>query len=233
MALRRAIFHLPSSIFHLRWLPLTLVAWLVLVEAGTALWYRSSEQRDAGTKGWSVSLNVTDPAVTKVEIPPNILGAFKADQSLKGCWQDAADCFWELYYFRWFPPRSPEQRGAIEMARSHRPEICLPAVGMTLKSYLGVITVPVAGMELAMQQYVFAAEGRTLHVFYGIYEDHTGSAVLANRRLDRAIRIQAALGGSRNSGQRYLEVALFSNEPPEAARVALVRELGKLIQRPK
>ena len=46
----------------------------------------------------------------------------------------------------------------------------LPAAGMTLKAYLGIITVPIAGMELAFQQYVFSADGTVLHVFYAIYE---------------------------------------------------------------
>ena len=101
---------------------------------------------------------------------------------------------------------------------------------MKLQDYLGIITVPVAGMELAMQQYVFTSEGSRVHVFYGIYEDPTGSAVLANRRQNTADRIKAALAGSRNYGQRYLEVAVGGYERPEDARAALTRELGKLIR---
>jgi len=72
-------------------------------------------------------------------------------------------------------------------------------------------------------------EGRTLHVFYAIYEDATGSEVLANRRLDTLSRIRAALSGSRNYGQRFLEIAVSGYDRPEDARAALERELSKLI----
>jgi hypothetical protein len=101
---------------------------------------------------------------------------------------------------------------------------------MSLKAYLGIIKVPLAGMDLAMQQYVFNAEGTPLHVFYGIYEDSSGSTELANRRKDSASRLAAALAGSRNYGQRFLEVAVFGYEKPEEVEAALTRELEKVIK---
>jgi hypothetical protein len=67
------------------------------------------------------------------------------------------------------------------------------------------------------------------HVFYGIYEDPAGSAVLANRRMDSASRVAAALAGSRNYGQRFLEIALSGPEQPQDARAALTRALPGLI----
>ena len=137
---------------------------------------------------------------------------------------------WQLYYFRWFPAHSLQKRVAIQLAKVHGPEKCLPAVGMSLKAYLGIITVPLAGMELAMQQYVFNAEGTPVHVFYGIYEDLSGSTELANRRKDSKSRLAAALAGSRNYGQRFLEVAVVGYERPEDARAALIQELAKLIR---
>jgi len=81
-----------------------------------------------------------------------------------------------------------------------------------------------------MQHYVFSAEGRLLHVFYGIYEDPTGSAKLANRRKDFGSRVAAALAGSRNYGQRFLELAVTGYDRPEAAKAALARELENLIR---
>ena len=67
------------------------------------------------------------------------------------------------------------------------------------------------------------------HVFYAIYEDPGGSAVLANRRKDTASRIAAALAGSRNDGQRFLEMVAAGPENPEQAQSALRAELEKLI----
>ena len=101
---------------------------------------------------------------------------------------------------------------------------------MSMSADLGIITVPAGGMELAMRQYVFNAEGSKLHVFYGIYEDPTGGSTLANRRQDFRSRVAAALAGSRNYGQRFLEVAVVGCERPEEAKAALARELEKLIR---
>jgi hypothetical protein len=100
---------------------------------------------------------------------------------------------------------------------------------MTLQSYLGVVTIPIANTELTLQQYLFTSGGKPVHVFYGIYEDFTGSTVLANRRKDTASRVKAALTGSRNYGQRFLEVAVAGCERPEEAKTGLARELEKLI----
>ena len=225
-----SIYYLPSPISYPRFLPWALLGWLIVVEVGTQLWYRSCEHSSAATSNWAVNLDVAEPAVTKVEIAPEIRGQFKADQSLEGRWQDSAGHAWQLYYFRWLPAHSLKGRVAIQLAKVHGPEICLPAAGMTLKSCLEAIRVPIAGMELVMQHYVFTAEGRTLHVFYGIYEDPTGSAVLANRRQDTVGRIKAALAGGRNYGQRYLEVAVGGYDRPEDARAAFAREMQALIQ---
>ena len=68
-----------------------------------------------------------------------------------------------------------------------------------------------------------------LHVFYGIYEDPTGPLELANRRRDTGSRIAAALAGSRNYGQRFLEIAVTGPPDPVAARASLQHELEKLL----
>jgi exosortase len=222
--------HLPSSIFHLRSLSVVLLVWLLLVEAGVQVWYRSHERTAVASTEWSVPRPAQGSSYHEVEMPPSIRGQFRSDESLQTRWQDGAGNSWQLYYFRWMPGRSLQKRVTIQLAKTHGPETCLPAAGMSLKSYLGVITVPIAGMELAMQQYVFNAEGTPLHVFYGIYEDPSGSTQLANRRKNSASRLSAALIGSRNYGQRFLEVAVFGYEKPEEARAALTGELEKLIK---
>jgi hypothetical protein len=100
---------------------------------------------------------------------------------------------------------------------------------MTFNSDLGVITIPVNGMDLAFRQFLFTADGQPLHVFYGLYEDTTGPSVLANRRKDAASRIAAALAGSRNFGQRFLEIAISGPERPADAKAALARSLSTIV----
>ncbi len=109
-------------------------------------------------------------------------------------------------------------RVAVQLAKTHGPEKCLPAIGMTLKSDLGVINVPVGHISVAFREYLFTVEDRPLHVFYGLYEDTSGSAVLANRRIDTVSRITAAVAGSRNYGQRLLEIAISGPVQPSDAK---------------
>jgi hypothetical protein len=199
------------------------------VEAGTELWYHSHERATAGSAEWSVHRPDQSSTYSEVGIPPGISGQLRFDEGTHGRWQDGSGNSWELYYFRWFPAHSLQKRVTIQLAKTHGPETCLPAIGIKGFTCLGIISVPVAGMELAMQHYVFNAEGKSLQVFHGIYEDPTGSSRLANRRKDFRSRVAAALAGSRNYGQRSLEVAVLGYERPEEARVALGRELARLI----
>jgi exosortase len=222
-----SILHSPSSTF--RW-ALGLLLWLIVVEAGTELWFRVHEKHSATAQQWSVSIDGLQPPAERIEIPPSISGQFNADNSLHARWEDGAGNPWQLYYFRWHPAHSLSRRVAVQLAKTHGPEKCLPAAGMTLDSYLGVITVPVGGRKLAFQQYVFIANGAPLHVFYAIYEDPSGTATLANRRQTSVSRLAAALAGSRNYGQRYLELAVSGLEDPQAARAALSQQLERLVR---
>ncbi len=222
--------HLPSSIFHLPSLSVALLAWLLVVEAGTEIWYRSHERAAVGGMEWSLHRPAQGSSYQEIAMPPSIRGQFNADEGMHLRWEDDGGKSWQAYYFRWFPAHSLKKRVAILLAKTHGPEKCLPRAGMKLQAYLGIITVPLTGMELAMQHYVFNTEGTPLHVFYGIYEDPTGSTLLSNRRQNARSRVAAALAGSRNYGQRFLEVAVFGCEKPEDARARLARELGKLIK---
>jgi exosortase len=203
--------------------------WLAAVEVGTELWFRSHEKRAEATDGWDLNSGVTGPHYTEVEIPGNISGQFLADKASHRIWRDADGNGWQLFYFRWLPADSLDNRVAVQLAKTHGPEKCLPAIGMTMTSDLGIITVPAGKMTLAFHQYLFTAEGRPLHVFYGLYEDVAGSAVLANRRKDTAKRIAAALAGSRNYGQRFLEIAIAGPDRPSDAKAVLARSISTLI----
>jgi hypothetical protein len=216
----------PSTI---RRLAIALLAWFVVVEAGTQLWFHLHENSAASREEWSVSVDGTNPRLTKMEIPEYVRKRFKADEYVEAQWRDDSGNVWQLYYFRWLPAHSLNKRVDVQLAKTHGPEKCLPHVGMTMKSDLGIVTVPVGDLKFAFRQYVFLADERPLHVFYAIYEDVTGSAVLANRRQDTASRIAAAFAGSRNNGQRYLELAVAGPENPEEARTVLLVELNKLI----
>lgn len=230
---QRPLTTAPSTInYHLstvRRLAIALLAWFLVVEAGTELWFRSHERIVSGRADWSVNGAAPGSGLTKAQVPAGIYAQFNYDNGFQSSGKDDAGNFWQLYYFRWFPSHSLKNRVAVQLAKTHGPEMCLPAIGMTLKSDLGTITVPVGYRLFAFHEFVFLANEQPLHVFHAIYEDQTGSAVLANRRQTMASRLAAALSGSRNDGQSFLEVAVAGPETPEAARTALQTELKKII----
>jgi exosortase len=208
---------------------LLLLAWLLAVELGTQLWYRSHETSTHSNPQWSLNTkpNITDFKI--VEIPFGISAQFYADENTEARWQDELGRPWQLYYFRWHPGRSPKKRVAVQMGKAHGPEKCLPAIGMTMVSDLGIITTQLSGVKIALQHFVFGSQSQKVHVFYGIHEDPGAGAVLANRRQDSRSRIAAAFAGSRNYGQQYLELAAWGYDDPADARKALNQQLTNLI----
>ena len=202
-----------------------LLAWLVLVEAGTEGWYRAHETAPPGEVPWDLRPKSSLPGFARVGIPREVLGQFRADRALEFRCSDASGNQWQVYYFRWFPSRTLAHRLAVQIAKTHGPEKCLPAMGMNLVSNPGLFTVSAGSLNLVFQHYLFADQGRVVHVFYALYEDPSGTANLANRRTDVAGRIDAARAGSRNYGQRLLEIAVSGPERPADARAALAREL--------
>jgi hypothetical protein len=211
----------------LRVASVALATWFIIVEAGTQFWYRAHERSGAQHEKWSLRW----PANSQTkEVPQLVQSEFKYDHGFEGEWDDQNGAHWQLFYFRWEPARSLKRRVVVQRAKMHGPATCLPQIGMTLKSDLGARIISAGDLKLAIQHYVFEVEGRPLHVFFGIYEDQTGSAVLANRRLGTASRIDAALAGSRNFGQRFLEIAARGYDRPEDAETALARELANLIR---
>jgi len=212
-----------------RRLAIALLAWFLVVEAGTELWFRSHERTVSGRADWSVNGAAPGSGLTKAQVPAGIRAQFNYDDGFQASGHDDAGNFWQLYYFRWFPSHSLKNRVAVQLAKTHGPEMCLPAIGMTLKSDLGLIIIPVGDRTFAFHEFVFLANEQPLHVFHAIYEDQTGSTVLANRRETTANRLAAALAGSRNDGQSFLEMAVAGPETPEAARATLQTELEKII----
>ena len=217
----------PSTLYSLLSPALALAAWLILVEAGTQFWYRAHEHSGAHRENWSLRL---PPNYQTKEVSKLVRIEFKYDEGFEGEWTDQNGAHWQLFYFRWEPARSLKRRVIVQRVKMHGPATCLPQIGMTLKSDLGARVITAGDLKLAIQHYVFEVEGQPLHVFFGIYEDQTGSVVLANRRLGTASRIEAALAGSRNFGQRFIEIAVRGYDRPEDAEAALAREMGTLIK---
>jgi exosortase len=208
------------------YLLLLLPVWFVVVEGGTQTWYGFHERVESKQQNWS--LQIPSGYQTK-PVDELITSEFRYDNGLEIEWEDTNKARWQLFYFRWEPARALHRRVRVQRAKMHGPATCLTHLGMTLENNLGVKVVEIGQFKLAVEHYVFAVEGKPFDVFFGIYEDQTGPTALANRRLGTSSRIEAALGGSRNFGQRFLEVAVHGYDKPADAEGALAKELPHLI----
>jgi len=202
----------------------------VSAEIGTELWYRIHERQVSQSVDWSLNPQPQIPGFHCVELRPEILAQFQADEATEARWRDPSGAAGQLFYFRWLPAHSLRKRAWIQLAKSHEPERCLTGLGMSRKADFGRVKVSVQDLNLVLQHYAFVMEGRPLHVFYGTYEDFSGTDQLAPRREDTGSRLAASLAGSRNHGQRLLEVALFDIDSPEDAKAALRNLLPRLLQ---
>jgi len=202
-----------------------LAAWLVLVEAGTELWYRSHEWRVPKTAIWHLEFPRGNPTFRELSLSDKTKQFLRYDEGFNGTWQQGSEQRWQAVFFRWNPGRI-----AVYLAKSHTPEVCLTAAGRELVSQSALRPVPVQGLQLPFRSYVVKDENGPLHVFYCLWDDRASAQSFRTTTMTYANRLAPVLAGRRNSGQRSLEVAIWGIANQNEAEAALARELDKLIK---
>src|SRR5437667_6317116 len=156
------------------------LCWLLLVEIGTASWYRLHERNLVSGIRWSVRWPEQAPKFRKLKIDDEIRAVLRFDEAQAATWTassqldssrpNAISC--ALYVFRW----NPGKNSAL-LANLHRPDVCLPASGWTQVADDGVRNYAVTGsFELPFRHSEFqrALEGsapQIAHAFYCLSED--------------------------------------------------------------
>ena len=215
----------PSPLLHLRWVSVALLTWLLLVECGTELWYRSHEWHVPHTPVWHVEFPRSNPTFRELPFSDKTKQFLRYDEGFNGTWQQDSEQRWQAIFFRWNPGRI-----AVHLAKSHTPEVCLTAAGRELVSQSGLRLVPVHGLQFPFLSYVVKDENGPLHVFYCLWEDRADAQSFRTTTMTYANRLAPVLAGRRNSGQRSLEVAIWGIADQQEAEAALARELDKLIK---
>lgn len=198
----------------------TALCWLLIIEIGTASWYRVHERNLVSGIGWNVKWPEQAPKFRKLKIDEEIRSVLRFDEGHAAAWNLASHAAVEpsarlktlptlpsdsqpnsilchLYVFRWEPGRN-----SALLANLHRPDVCLPASGWTQVADDGVRNYPVSGqIEMPFRHFEFQRgfEGyapQTAHAFYCLSEDRAAepSAMLARRSLGE--------GGPSMSGNR-------------------------------
>ena len=214
------------------------LCWLLLVEIGTASWYRLHERNLVSGIRWSVRWPEQAPKFRKLKIDDEIRAVLRFDEAEAATWTASSQldssrpntisC--ALYVFRWKPGKN-----SALLANLHRPDVCLPASGWTQVADDGVRSYPVNGsFEIPFRHFEFqrAFEGsapQIAHAFYCLSEDRasatstspvgTGSPGMFGDRSEwtRAERLRSVLEGRRHLGQQVIEPIFISAEPLSSA----------------
>jgi hypothetical protein len=223
-------------------IPVTYLAaalcWLLIIEVGTASWYRVHETNLVSGMRWNVQWPEQAPNFRKLKIDNEIRAVLRFDHGDAAAWTISSlenvtkpgTVACSLYVFRW----NPGKNSAL-LANLHRPDVCLPASGWKQVADHGVQSYPISdSVELPFRHFEFqrafeGSETQIAQAFYCLSEDRAlgGSASLGKRdspgmfgnrsEWTRSERLRSVLEGRRHLGQQVIEVIFMSHEPLSAA----------------
>ena len=200
--------------------------WLLAVDAAVAGWYRSHQSFIAASR-WFARWPTSENAYRLVTIPPATQALLQYNDGGGASWKGADGHPWMIYFFRWLPGRT-----AALFVKIHRPDVCLPASGLTMRRDDGLQLLTVNGVALPIRSYRFDDHGMPLHVFYcywdarSSYED-TRSAT--EEDWTAAGRIRAAVRGRKEIGAQMLELVVWGYDDDAEANRVLQEQLARII----
>lgn len=208
-------------------LPIALLVWLLLIEVTTAAWYTPSRKRSTFAKSWSVTFPTNEQSFQNEPIPAAAQELLRYNEGGSATWR-TENRAWLLYSFRWLPGRT-----AALFVKNHRPDICLPATGLTMTDESSVELVKINGVNLPLRFYRFRREQVPLHVAYCYWDgrsDYDNDRQAGEEDWSIRGRLRAAREGKREIGARMLELAVWGFEDDAEGRRALISELNKIVR---
>jgi hypothetical protein len=170
----------------------------------------------------------TEQSYQTVVIPPATQNILRYDNGGGAIWNGSDSYRWMMYFFQWLPGRT-----AALFVKVHRPDVCLPASGLTMVRDDGIQLVEVNGIKLPVRFYRFDDHGVPLHVAY-CYWDARSSYETVNAAIEEDWtargRIRAALNGRREVGAHMLELVVWGYEDDPQAKQALRQQLAGVVK---
>ncbi len=204
----------------------SLALWLVLAESAVQIWYRAHDSPLARSR-WTIQWPRSETGYRLVPIAPEAESLLRYNQGGGASWQAADGRHWAMYFFRWLPGRT-----AGLFVKIHRPDVCLPASGMTMERDNGFEPLAVKGVKLSIRSYRFDDHGAPLHVFYCYWDarsSYENAAAAAEEDWTARGRLRAALQGRREIGAQMLELAVWGYEDDREAKLALEHTLAQVL----
>ena len=201
------------------------LALTVVAEAGTQAWYGTHEARTTQLAPWTIAWPTKAANWKEVPVEESAQGLLRYNEGGGGDWF-ADGHNWSMYFFKWLPGRT-----AGLFIRNHRPDICLPASGMTQHGGVRSKLLNVNGVPLPIRAYVFENAGRPLHVFY-CYWDGTPPepGMLDEENWTAWGRLDAVKRGKRDVGTQMLEIVAWGYDDADKAEQAALEQLRQIIR---
>ena len=178
-----------------------LALWLLAILGGTEAWYYDDGKPPQSE--WAVTL---PPQSERVEVDAGVVAQLQCDRITSATWREANGGQWLLHFIEW----NPGPLRARVLARVHRPEVCLSAIGMKLIEDRGPLSVEVAGLTLPFRAYTFEQNGRLIFVYFGLWQNRSMRGRERGQLSESEHRagLQAVLWRERNMGQQVAELAV-------------------------
>ena len=146
-------------------------AWILFTVLSTEVWYRADENR--ATLHWSIEWPIAKKDFSDLVIPQPAADMLRFDEGHAASWTDRDGSSWTAFFFKWAAGPSRSRN----LARAHRPEVCLPAAGYKLEVDRGTITIDARGLIIPFHALDFDYDGRPAHVFFSLWQDGSKGAV--------------------------------------------------------
>jgi exosortase/archaeosortase family protein len=202
----------------------TAVVWLGVIFLSAEVWYRVHERALIERPAWQARWPDGNDTVTVLAIPESTRVILHYDTAKTAAWEEPPGVRWWSFFASWKP-----QRAALQLVRSHSPEICLPAVGRTFRGSLPELNVNTGSVSLDFRSYEFEQNGRPLFVFVCIQQDKRTASSEPDNEWNLRGRLCAAWQGKRNLGQRLLEIAVLGYDDFTQAREALSKTAATIV----
>ena len=198
-----------------------LTVWISAAIVGTEWWFH-----DGGRPPESHWGLVPLPESEPVDIGSVASGQLRCDDTTAATWLDATGSRWTLFFLEW----DPGPTASRVLATTHRPEICLSAIGMKLIADRGPLEVRGAGIPLHFRAYTFQQEGRPVFVYYGVWQIRAPRPSRQGTLSESPHRasVQAVLWRERNLGQQVAELVVSGYNNAEQADAAFQETIEQL-----
>lgn len=205
-----------------------LLVWLGSIEIAAAAWYRRGDATREIGAAWDISWPTDEPKYATTPVPEAAQELLRYNEGGGANWESADAKRWAMFYFRWLPGRT-----AALFVKNHRPDICLPASGMTMEKDAGIKFLTVNGIRMPVHSYRFSAQGEPLHVFYCYWDSRSSyqsSSTAAEEDWTAKGRLGAAWNGKREIGAQMLEIVVWGFQNDDDAHRALHAQLTKVLR---